>query len=87
MPYTIGLLTDSDGKLCRGQHEHRTAADAVADPALRSFWLMAPDPAALDRSVTALDYDQSGIAATYDVARALTPARRRHWQRLPSTPW
>jgi ubiquinone/menaquinone biosynthesis C-methylase UbiE len=32
-----------------------------------------------------LDYDQSGIATTYDEARALTPARRRHWQRLLST--
>ena len=32
-----------------------------------------------------MDYDLSGIATTYDVARALTPARRRHWQRLLST--
>ena len=31
-----------------------------------------------------MDYDQSGIATTYDEARALTPARRRHWQRLLS---
>jgi ubiquinone/menaquinone biosynthesis C-methylase UbiE len=38
----------------------------------------------LDGSVTALDYDQSGIATTYDEARALTPARRQHWQRLLS---
>jgi ubiquinone/menaquinone biosynthesis C-methylase UbiE len=29
-----------------------------------------------------MDYDQSGIATTYDEARALTPARRRHWRRL-----
>ena len=28
--------------------------------------------------------DQSGIATTYDDARALTPARRRRWQRLLS---
>ena len=42
------------------------------------------DPAALDRSVTALDYDQSGIATTYDEARALIPARRSHWQGLLS---
>src|SRR6516164_6202735 len=42
------------------------------------------DPAALDRSVTALDYDQSGIATTYDEARALIPARRSHWRRLLS---
>ena len=32
-----------------------------------------------------MDYDQSGIATTYDEARALTPARRRRWQRLLST--
>ena len=31
-----------------------------------------------------MDYDQSGIAKTYDEARALTPARHRHWQRLIS---
>src|SRR5271170_2736307 len=31
-----------------------------------------------------MDYDQSRIAATYDEARALTPARRRRWQRLLS---
>ena len=31
-----------------------------------------------------MDYDRSGIATTYDEARALTPARRRHWQRLLS---
>ena len=31
-----------------------------------------------------MDYDESGIATTYDEARALTPARRRHWQRLLS---
>ena len=29
-----------------------------------------------------MDYDQSGIASTYDEARALTPARRRRWQCL-----
>jgi ubiquinone/menaquinone biosynthesis C-methylase UbiE len=29
-----------------------------------------------------MDYDQSDIAATYDTARALTPARRRRWRRL-----
>ena len=29
-----------------------------------------------------MDYDQSGIATTYDEARALTPARRRRWQCL-----
>lgn len=32
-----------------------------------------------------MDYDQSGIATTYDEPRALTPARRRRWQRLLST--
>ena len=32
-----------------------------------------------------MDYDQSGIATTYDEARALTPARRRHWRGLLST--
>lgn len=31
-----------------------------------------------------MDYDQSGIATNYDAARALTPARRRRWQRLLS---
>src|ERR1700732_2126737 len=31
-----------------------------------------------------MNYDQSGIATTYDEARALTPARRRRWQRLLS---
>jgi SAM-dependent methyltransferase len=31
-----------------------------------------------------MDYDQSRIAATYDAARALTPARLRRWQRLLS---
>jgi ubiquinone/menaquinone biosynthesis C-methylase UbiE len=31
-----------------------------------------------------MDYDRSGIATAYDEARALTPARRRHWQRLLS---
>jgi ubiquinone/menaquinone biosynthesis C-methylase UbiE len=31
-----------------------------------------------------MDYDQSDIAATYDEARALTPARRRRWQGLLS---
>ena len=31
-----------------------------------------------------MDYDQSGVATTYDEARALTPARRRRWQRLLS---
>jgi ubiquinone/menaquinone biosynthesis C-methylase UbiE len=31
-----------------------------------------------------MDYDQSGIATTYDEARALTPERRRRWQRLLS---
>jgi len=31
-----------------------------------------------------LDYDQSGIATTYDEARALIPARRSHWRRLLS---
>jgi ubiquinone/menaquinone biosynthesis C-methylase UbiE len=31
-----------------------------------------------------MDYDQSGIATTYDEARALTPARRRRWQCLLS---
>ena len=27
-----------------------------------------------------MDYDQSGIATTYDEARALIPARRSHWR-------
>jgi hypothetical protein len=40
--------------------------------------------AALGRIIIAMDYDQSGIATTYDEARALTPARRRHWQCLLS---
>jgi SAM-dependent methyltransferase len=31
-----------------------------------------------------MDYDQSDVATTYDEARALTPARRRRWQRLLS---
>jgi SAM-dependent methyltransferase len=31
-----------------------------------------------------MDYDQSRIATTYDEARALSPTRRRHWQRLLS---
>ena len=38
----------------------------------------------LARIIIAMDYDQSGIATTYDEARALTPARRRRWQRLLS---
>jgi SAM-dependent methyltransferase len=42
------------------------------------------DSVALARIIIAMDYDQSGIATTYDEARALTPARRRHWQRLLS---
>ena len=40
--------------------------------------------AVLARIIIAMDYDQSGIATTYDEARALTPARRRRWQRLLS---
>ena len=40
--------------------------------------------AALGRIIIAMDYDQSGIARTYDEARALTRARRRRWQRLLS---
>jgi hypothetical protein len=43
-----------------------------------------PDSAALARIIIAMNYDQSGIATTYDEARALTPARRRRWQRLLS---
>jgi len=43
-----------------------------------------PDSAALAWIIIAMDYDQSGIATTYDEARALTPARRRRWQRLLS---
>jgi ubiquinone/menaquinone biosynthesis C-methylase UbiE len=43
-----------------------------------------PDPAALARIIIAMNYDQSGIATTCDEARALTPARRRRWQRLLS---
>jgi ubiquinone/menaquinone biosynthesis C-methylase UbiE len=31
-----------------------------------------------------MDYDQLDVATTYDEARALTPARRRRWQRLLS---
>jgi SAM-dependent methyltransferase len=48
------------------------------------WWLVIPASAALARIIIAMDYDQSGIATTYDEARALTPARRRHWQRLLS---
>src|SRR6266446_4325300 len=48
------------------------------------WWLVIPDSAALARIIIAMDYDQSGIATTYDEARALTPARRRRWQRLLS---
>jgi 2-polyprenyl-3-methyl-5-hydroxy-6-metoxy-1,4-benzoquinol methylase len=48
------------------------------------WWLVIPDSAALARIIMAMDYDQSSIAMTYDEARALTPARRRHWQRLLS---
>jgi ubiquinone/menaquinone biosynthesis C-methylase UbiE len=43
-----------------------------------------PEPTALARITAAMDYDQSDIATTYDEARALTPARRRRWQRLLS---
>src|ERR1700751_6179238 len=43
-----------------------------------------PDSAALAWIIIAMDYDQSGIATTYDEARALTPTRRRRWQRLLS---
>jgi ubiquinone/menaquinone biosynthesis C-methylase UbiE len=43
-----------------------------------------PDSAALERIIIAMDYDESEIAKTYDEARALTPARRRRWQRLLS---
>jgi SAM-dependent methyltransferase len=43
-----------------------------------------PDSAALAWIIIAMNYDQSGIATTYDEARALTPARRRRWQRLLS---
>jgi SAM-dependent methyltransferase len=43
--------------------------------------LVASDPRLGPRS---MDYDQSGIATTYDEARALTPARRPRWQRLLS---
>ena len=45
---------------------------------------MIPEPTALARITAAMDYDQSRIATTYDEARALTPARRRRWQRLLS---
>ena len=31
-----------------------------------------------------MDYDRSDIAATYDAARALTPARHQIWQRMLS---
>ena len=48
------------------------------------WWLVIPASAELARIIIAMDYDQSGIATTYDEARALTPARRRHWQRLLS---
>jgi ubiquinone/menaquinone biosynthesis C-methylase UbiE len=43
-----------------------------------------PDWADLARRAIAMDYDRSSIATTYDEARALTPARRRHWQHLLS---
>jgi ubiquinone/menaquinone biosynthesis C-methylase UbiE len=43
-----------------------------------------PEPTALARITAAMDYAQSRIATTYDEARALTPARRRRWQRLLS---
>jgi SAM-dependent methyltransferase len=42
------------------------------------------DSVALARIIIAMDYDQSGIATTYDEARALTPARWRRWQYLLS---
>src|SRR5260370_4536580 len=48
------------------------------------WWLVTPDSATLARIIIAMDYDQSGIATTYDEARALTPERRRRWQRLLS---
>src|ERR1700757_3315861 len=48
------------------------------------WWLVISDLAALARIIIAMDYDQSGIATTYDEARALTPARRRRWQQLLS---
>jgi len=48
------------------------------------WWLVIPDSAALARIIIAMDYDQSGIARTYDEARALARARRRRWQRLLS---
>jgi SAM-dependent methyltransferase len=51
---------------------------------MRPLVLVIPSSAALARIIIAMDYDQSGIATTYDEARALTPARRRHWQRLLS---
>jgi hypothetical protein len=41
------------------------------------WWLAIPSTAALARIIIAMDYDQSGIATTYDEARALTPERRR----------
>src|SRR6202022_3110737 len=43
-----------------------------------------PGSAALASIIISMDYDQSGIATTYDEARALTPTRRRRWQRLLS---
>jgi len=46
--------------------------------------MMISNSAALARTIIAMDYDQSRIATTYDEARALTPARRRRWQRLVS---
>jgi ubiquinone/menaquinone biosynthesis C-methylase UbiE len=46
--------------------------------------LVVAEPTALARITTAMDYDQSVVATTYDEARALTPARRRRWQRLLS---
>jgi ubiquinone/menaquinone biosynthesis C-methylase UbiE len=51
---------------------------------MRPLVVVIPNSAALARIIIAMDYDQSGIATTYDEARALTPARRRRWQRLLS---
>ena len=48
------------------------------------WWLVIAASTALARIIIAMDYDQSRVATTYDEARALTPARRRRWQRLLS---
>jgi hypothetical protein len=74
---TSAADSSPDNEPCR-------AAAAISAGPCDLWWLVIPSSAALARIIIAMDYDQSGIATTYDEARALTPARRRHWQRLLS---